>query len=94
MGDETLPADVPTSPSAAMNHRTKVVLLILFFTGLIVLWWTDYAGVPTAEERRLMAGRVLPALMDTPVAEIRRVEIARDGASGSSSIARTADAGR
>ena len=62
-----------------MNHRTKVVLLILFFTGLIVLWWADYAGVPTAEQRRQMAGRVLPALMDTPVADIRRVEIVREG---------------
>ena len=32
-----------------MNHRTTVVLLILFFTGLIVLWWADYAGVPTEQ---------------------------------------------
>ncbi|MEJ7638215.1 MAG: DUF4340 domain-containing protein [Singulisphaera sp.] len=62
-----------------MNHRTTVVLLILFFTGLIVLWWADYAGVPTAERRREMAGRVLPALIDTPLADIRRVEIVRDG---------------
>lgn len=62
-----------------MNHRTTVVLLILFFSGLIVLWWADYAGVPTAEQRRQMAGRVLPVLIDTPVEDIRRVEIVRDG---------------
>jgi len=78
--DESFPADVPTSPSAAMNHRTTVVLLILFFTGLIVLWWADVAGIPTAKQRRQMAGRVLPALVDTPFADVRRVEIFRDGA--------------
>lgn len=59
------------------KHHTTIVLLILFFTGLIVLWWADYAEIPTQERRREMVDRVLPELVDTPPVDIRRLEIDR-----------------
>ena len=30
-----------------MNPRTTIILLVLFFAGLIGLWWADYARIPT-----------------------------------------------
>ena len=33
------------------KHHTTFVLLALFFTGLLVLWWADYAEIPDAEQR-------------------------------------------
>ncbi len=60
-----------------MKHRATIVLMTLFFAGLIGLWWADYARVPTADERRRMSGRVLPELMDVPVADISRIVIER-----------------
>lgn len=58
-----------------MRHRTTFTLLVLFFAGLGVLWWADYADIPTAEERRELSNRLLPDLVDTPVESVRRVEI-------------------
>jgi hypothetical protein len=59
------------------KHHTTIVLLILFFTGLIVLWWADYAEIPTPQELREREGRVLPELAKIPPTEIRRLEIDR-----------------
>src|SRR5690348_1026751 len=57
--------------------RTTLTLIGLFFAGLLVLWWLDYSGVPTEQQRRQRLNWVLPDLIDTPEAAIRRVEIAR-----------------
>ncbi len=58
-----------------MKPRTLTVLLLLFFGGLLALWWAEWSGVPTAAERQRRAGVVLPALLDVPAAEIRRITI-------------------
>jgi hypothetical protein len=65
-----------TEPSMK-TFRTTFVLFALFFTGLLVLWWLDYSGVPTEQERRERLNRVLPDLIDTPDAAIGRLEIDR-----------------
>ncbi|MHC5539008.1 DUF4340 domain-containing protein [Singulisphaera rosea] len=57
------------------KHHTTIVLLTLFFTGLIVLWWADYAEIPTAEQLRRASGLVLPELNDVQAGEVRRVEV-------------------
>jgi len=62
-----------------MRHRTTVVLFTLFLAGLGVLWWADYADVPTRDEQRVRLNRLLPELVDTPVGEVRRIEVVRDG---------------
>ncbi|MBV8677415.1 MAG: DUF4340 domain-containing protein [Planctomycetaceae bacterium] len=59
------------------RHHATFVLLSLFFTGLLVLWWTDYAGYKNSDEVRVRQERILPALMDVKPGEIRRVEISR-----------------
>ncbi len=59
------------------RHHATFVLLILFFTGLIVLWWSNYAGFKTSDEVRAWKERILPALMDVKPSDIRRVEVAR-----------------
>ncbi len=59
------------------KHHTTFILLTLFFTGLIALWWADYADIPTAEERLKQKGLVLPALLDVRPADVRRLEIDR-----------------
>ncbi len=59
-----------------MKNRVTILLFLLFFGGLAGLWWAEWARVPTAEERQARAGRVLPDLMEVPLKEIRRVEIA------------------
>lgn len=58
-----------------MSTRKSIVLMALFFGGLLGLWAADVARVPTSEESRRRAGRVLPELMDVPTGSIRRVEI-------------------
>jgi Domain of unknown function (DUF4340) len=58
-----------------MLTRTKIILLVLFFVSLLGMWLAEYRKIPTAEQRRRMAGRVLPALIDTHVDEVRAVEI-------------------
>ncbi|MBV8555028.1 MAG: DUF4340 domain-containing protein, partial [Planctomycetaceae bacterium] len=59
------------------RYHATFVLLSLFFTGLLVLWWTDYAGYKNSDEVRVRQERILPALMDVKPGEIRRVEISR-----------------
>ena len=61
-----------------MRHRTTLVLFVLFVTAVGVLWWADYAGVPTREQRQRMLNRVLPELIDTPAGEIERIEVERN----------------
>ena len=65
-----------------MISRTTLALLVLFFAGLIGLWWANRAGVPTALERERMAGVVLPGLLDVEPSTIRRVEIEGRGEGG------------
>ncbi len=59
-----------------MPNRTTGVLLVLFFGGLLAIWWADHARIPTEHERNLTNGLVLPQLIDTQPADVRRVEIA------------------
>lgn len=59
------------------KHHATIVLLTLFFTGLIVLWWADYAGIPTSQELEATRGLVLPELRKVATGEIRRIEIAQ-----------------
>jgi hypothetical protein len=58
-----------------MKNRTTIALLVLFFGGLLALWLAELARVPTPEELRRRAGRVLPELLDVPPSEVGRVEI-------------------
>jgi hypothetical protein len=62
-----------------MKLRTTIVLLALFAAGLGVLWYADYAAIPTREQRALRANRLIPELIDTPPDEVRRLEIVRKG---------------
>src|SRR5207248_3105460 len=55
-------------------------LLVLFFAGLLGLWWADYARIPTAATLAKIKGRVLPELIDLAPEQIRRVEVVGDGA--------------
>jgi hypothetical protein len=59
----------------ANHHRT--ILFILFFGSLLALWGLDLGGVRRQSEVIRRADRVLPDLIDTPEAEIRRVAIDR-----------------
>jgi hypothetical protein len=60
-----------------MRLRTTIVLLALFFAGLGVLWYADYAAIPTAEQRREIANRLIPELIDTPIEDVQRIEVDR-----------------
>src|SRR5262245_46937036 len=60
-----------------MRLRTTIVLLVLFFAGLGVLWYADYAAIPTAEQRREIANRLIPELIDTPIEDLQRIEVDR-----------------
>ena len=59
-------------------NRTTIVLIVLFFGGLIAVWGLDLSGVPRQIDIERRADRVLPELIDTPEAEVRRVEIDRE----------------
>ena len=76
-----------------MRHRTTSILLVLFFAGLGVLWYADYAHVPSRLERQNMSNRLLPELIDTPLAEIFRLEIDK-GAKGESIVVERGEGGR
>jgi len=70
------------------KQQTTIVLLILFFAGLIGLKLADMAAIPTAEQLRQISGLVFPELKDVPQAEISRIEVvqrpeAKSGSSGS-----------
>ncbi|HZW30491.1 MAG TPA: DUF4340 domain-containing protein [Isosphaeraceae bacterium] len=59
------------------SNRTTIILLILFFGGLLTMWGLQVAGVRTNEDERRRADWVLPDLINTPAEEIRRVEVDR-----------------
>ena len=59
------------------SNRKTIVLLVLFFGGLLTMWGLERAGVRTQWEEIQRADRVLPDLIDTPEAEIRRLSIDR-----------------
>jgi hypothetical protein len=59
------------------KHHTTFLLITLFFTGLIVLLWADWADIPTQEEIRERSGRVIPELADVAPIDVRRLEIDR-----------------
>jgi hypothetical protein len=62
------------------QHHTIIVLVILFFTGLIVLWWAPRTGVDVDT-----SDAVLPALVKVPLVEIKRLEIERPESKGEKS---------
>ena len=59
-----------------MPNRTTAALLVLFFGGLLALWWADYAGIATERKDKVTEGLVLPQLYDVKAEDVRRVEIA------------------
>ncbi|MFO0953655.1 MAG: DUF4340 domain-containing protein [Isosphaeraceae bacterium] len=68
-------AFTPAGPFIAMRHRTTFALLALFFLGLGVLWWADYADIPTDAERRELSSRLLPSLRNVRLDQILRVDV-------------------
>lgn len=58
-----------------MRHRSTVVLFALFLAGLGILWWADYAKVRTRKEQQELLNRLIPELVDTPLNEVRRIEV-------------------
>ncbi len=59
-----------------MNNRANIPLIVVFFAGLLGLYWADYARIPDRQTRRLAEARVLPELVSVRPDDIRRVEIA------------------
>jgi hypothetical protein len=59
------------------THRTTYTLLALFALSLLVLWGLEYAGVRTGNERRLRESLLLPELLGTPEAGIRKLAVER-----------------
>ena len=60
------------------SNRKTIVLLVLFFGGLLTMWGLDVEPASARSRERAPApDRVLPDLIDTPEAEIRRVAIDR-----------------
>jgi hypothetical protein len=59
------------------THRTTYTLLTLFTLSLVVLWGLEYAGVRTGTERRLRESLLLPELLETPQASIRKLAVER-----------------
>jgi hypothetical protein len=65
------------------KHHTTIVLLTLFFTGLLVLWWADSADIPTSAELAAQSRFVIPELRkvsDRGDDAIKRVEVQRGDA--------------
>jgi hypothetical protein len=60
------------------THRTTIILIGLFFAGLMAIWGLEYAGVATDKERRLRESRLLPELVDVPEAGVRKLAIERE----------------
>jgi len=60
----------------AMNNRPTYALIVLFFGGLLALWWAGRAEIPTIQDEATLGGLVLPRLYRAPEAEVRRVELA------------------
>ncbi len=58
-----------------MNNRGTWALIVVFFAGLIGLWWADRARIPDRAARAAAEPRVLPALLTTRPDEVGRLEI-------------------
>lgn len=58
-----------------MRNQTTILLMILFAAALGVLWWVDYSRLPDRNLRQAMLNRVLPELIETRPADIRRIEV-------------------
>lgn len=58
-----------------MKNRGYIVGIVLFFAGLIGLWWLDYAHVPDRDAAKMSEGRVLPGLWEARPDDVQRVEI-------------------
>ncbi len=61
------------------KHHATFLLLTLFFTGLIVLWWANYTEIPTSQDIEATRSLVLPELMKIAPSDIRRIELSRPG---------------
>ncbi len=59
------------------THRTTYTLVVLFFASLLALWGLEYYGVRTAKENLVRESLILPELLETPAAGIRKVSIER-----------------
>ena len=59
------------------TYRKTYILIGIFFVSLLALLGLEYTGVPTDKERRLRESRILPDLVDTPEASIRKLAIER-----------------
>jgi len=58
-----------------MKDRGTYVLLVLFFAGLVGLWFANFSKVPTQSEIARRSNRILPSLIDTKPDDLRKVEI-------------------
>ena len=65
-------------PASIMKIYLKTyVLMVVFFGGLLALWWLGHAGIRTENERRLRETRILPDLIEVPELGVRKVAIER-----------------
>lgn len=58
-----------------MKTRAQLLMLVALLGGLGALWYADHSGVPTADQRRARAGRVLTELIGVDARRIHRVDI-------------------
>jgi hypothetical protein len=58
-----------------MKSRGTYVLLVLFFAGLVSLWWADFAQVLTPRQKLRMSSRILPTLIDARPDDLQKIEI-------------------
>jgi hypothetical protein len=58
-----------------MLRPSKILLLVLFFGGLIGLGWAEYAGVSNSDVGRIKARLVVPDLLAVNLADVGRVEV-------------------
>jgi len=59
------------------TYRKTYILIGVFFLGLVALVGLEYTGVPTDEESRKRASRILPDLLEKPESSIGKLAIER-----------------
>ena len=59
------------------THHKTYALAGIFFIGLLIMLGLEYFGVPTEKERRMRESLVLPELLSTPEASIRKLAVER-----------------
>ncbi len=57
------------------SSRPQLVLMALFFAGLVGLWLADQTGLRTSADRAKRSGRLLPDLLEARPSELARLEI-------------------